>query len=273
MSELSGQSALISAIRRNKWRQGAVFSALTVPSQLLPQLDKDKSHWVLLSHDCDIIHHDLENEPHAEVIALSVNRRRDGNLLYGKNPRRLQIQSDVAGHCFEFHVNSRRFISRRCLADFQPEDAVALSSEQVHALASWIARRYVRTAFPDAFNDRLQPINSELIRVLKGEGEWISGIYVAMELVELPADRPYDVLMTITMLDEDFSVPERRSRVQQTCDIIEALLNGRKHAICIKNVQMLPESKLNLADWRKLRRLEFDYLSAGGDSSPPTPRV
>ncbi len=273
MSELGDHSALISAIRRNKWRQGAVVSALAVPSQLFPLLDRDKSHWVVLSHDCDILHHDLENEPHAEVIALAVNRLRDGNLLYGKNPRRLQIQSHAAGHCLEFHANSRRFIPRRCLADCHPDDAVALSPEQVQELASWIARRYVRTAFPDAFNARLQPINSELIRVLKRDGEWISGIYVAMEMAELSADQPYDVLMTITMLDQDFSQPDRRSRVQQTCDIIEVLVNAQKRAISIKNIQMLPESQLNLTDWKKLRRLEFDYLSAGGESSPATPRV
>lgn len=273
MSELGGHSALISAIRRNNWRQGAVVSASAVPLQLSPLLDKDKSHWAVLSHDCDILHHDLENETHAEVIALAVNQLRDGNLLYGKNPRRLQIQSHGADHCLEFHANSRRFIPRRCLADCHPDDALALSREQVQELASWIARRYVRTAFPDTFNNRIRPITSDLTKLLKSSGKWISGIYAAMEMEELPEDKPYDLIMTITMRDEDFIVLDRKEAIQHVCNVIEALVNKNLRDIEIKRVLMLPESRLSLADWRKLHRLEFDYLSAGGDSSPATPRV
>jgi len=55
---------------------------------------------ILLSHDCDIVHHDLTREPSAEFITMRRAGAPDGNLTHGKNPRRLHM--DRQGRAVEF---------------------------------------------------------------------------------------------------------------------------------------------------------------------------
>ncbi len=109
---------------RHNWRQGVV-----VP-QMLPELDvgalgfvpplRDRDRLVLISHDCDICHGSLEEEPEVEVVAArSVAPENDGSYFHAKNPRRLRFRATDRGEdlTFEATMTDRRRIPRRLLWD------------------------------------------------------------------------------------------------------------------------------------------------------------
>jgi hypothetical protein len=274
MAQPQKNDPIIEGIRRKGWRQGSIISADKNEVNSLEQMGlvlKDFTHWLLLSHDCDIVHHDFENEPYVEVIAAKMVNFSDGNLLHGKNPRRLQLRME--DKWIELNVGTRRFIERQRLTALIPDNNITIPPDAVQSLAGWVARRYVRTAFPDSFNNRLRPVASDLPKLLKNHGAWISAVYAAVELIELPEEKIYDLILIATMNENDFCVGGRKKEVQIACAQIEALINGKCKGIKIREVKLLAESELSLAEWRKLGRLEFDYLSPDKDTSQHPPRV
>ena len=268
---------LIDGIRRQGWRQGSV-----VPADLVRQMsdvppgtppDGNGIYWLVLSHDCDIVHHDLGAEPNIEIISFTTVESPDGNLLHGKNPRRLHLSDPSGTRHFEFEAKSRRFCSRKHLAKLPPDLQMRFSNGQIRDLVKWIALRYVRTAFPDAFNIRLRPAAAKLGKLLKSDGKFIASIFVAMDLRELASGETYNLILYILMRDEDFGNPSRKTSAHETSNQIEALINGKCHGIMVKESSVRSEGEITVADLRMLHRLEFDYLSHVENNVPPSPRA
>jgi hypothetical protein len=218
---------------------------------------------VLVSHDCDICHGSLEEEPCVEVIVARhlPSTEENGNYLYGKNPRRLQFQTviDRERRLYEMRATERVSFPRRLLAE---RGAPGRSVIEVRLLQSWLARRYSRTALPSAFNERCLPAQKHLTEALKTTHEAITGVYLQMSArEELEEDQNYRVFVYLTAtaatLDQEdqYSIAIRaRAAVQNAfarCTGIELL-----------GVELLSEAELTLEDLGRLVRWDYsDYLS------------
>lgn len=272
MTTSSENERLVYEIRRRGWRQG---SALTNGADRSVGgdgmgLDKSYTHWILLSHDCDIVHRDFENEPNVEVIGGKLVPTPDGNLFHGKNPRRLQIE--INKQWVEFHASTRRFIGRNHLANLDPDNNVDLGTSDARSLASWAARRYVRTALPDSFNRRLQSHEKDIKKLLSREGRDICTVYILLiDDAELPEEKEYKIILVAAMLDRDFDMPARRTAVEKTMETIVSLISKCDN-ITVDKLYTYAERDISLTDIRSLRRLEFDYLSYSDGNAPPSPR-
>jgi len=273
MAQSAKNDQITEEIRQKGWRQGSIITAEQNEVNSLEQMGlvpKDYTHWLLLSHDCDIVHHDFENEPHVEIMAARFVDSSDGNLLHGKNPRRLQLK--MGEQWIEFHVGTRKFIERRHLANLAPDRSIALPRDAVQSLAGWVARRYVRVGLPDSFNNRLQVQLKNINKLMAKEGSSICTVYVLLsDDIELPEEKDYRIDIVAAMRDEDHDQTEKRTEVEKALGTFCQVLS-KCRGIKVENSQVRPERNISLTDIRYLRRMEFDYMSRSDSDAPPCPR-
>jgi len=175
-------------IKRN-WRQGAIL-----PENLAQEIAKemnlamsveDGDKVVVTSHDCDINSRNFTDEPYAELV-IARESAFDGNKKMGKSSRFLQLEINVKGEdrCYEFRASDRFSIERSRLVSFSP--SAYLSPKNTNFLSEWLARRYSRAAFPNAFDKRISPLKSKIKKCLKNVSGDIFGIYFLLDDEELP---------------------------------------------------------------------------------------
>jgi len=214
------------SIKELGWRQGSILPR-TLVDKFLDEypgvLDPDKEILLIVSHDCDVTNASFDSEPRIELLKATMldASRRDGALWYGKNPRKIQFEIQVAGEISfaEANAHNRFFALREILLNCAPDPERSCPSQTIRQISNWLSRRYVRAAFPDAFNSRIGSSLKAIRRPLKSAGEYITAVFVAMESwEELAEDEPYRITITMTMKDDDFDDPKKRQAAQGALD-------------------------------------------------------
>ena len=258
----------IQRIKKDGWRQGSVLSPTHVENLLtkkfLPWNIKDDDLLIVLSHNCDVTKDDLDLEPYVELLLLrsSSLEDKDGNVHWGKNPRRYQFK-DVQSNkpvLFNISVHDRVLVPRDHLIGFLPDQSRALNPENISRLTRWITNRYNRASFPDAFNDRVNKVLSRLRKVLKAKCDLITGIYILGVDDELPPEEDYSIILFNTMLDDVYKDPAKRESAQEITNQLEAIF-GECEGISLTEIELRSESEISLHDLHKLKRWDFDDLS------------
>ena len=129
-----------------------------------------------------------------EVLRARVpddDARGGGLLSSGRNPRALRLSRVlVQGHDIplDLVVHDRWAIPRELLVEERPADF--LPDAERRLVAEWLAKRYIRAAFPTAFDYRWRAKSKAWQRLLKRYSRWIQGVYLRLHtLRELPNDR------------------------------------------------------------------------------------
>jgi len=254
------------AIREKGWRQGSALLPDSLPGDCvfepgLPAASHD-ALFLVLTQDCDLVQADFEKEPFAEVIRAVPVESADGNLLYGKNPRRLHFQIGEITYAASCHERSR--ISRKHLAHCLPSAAHALHPHTIDLLREWVAKRYTRPAFPDAFNERVrQGKNGRAIRkLLEGAGHCFQDLYLSCDPsdCELGTGEPYRIMVWPTMGSEDHEDDDLRKAATKACVDLEALLQ-KCAGISVEACSLRHEGQITLDDLRYFATWDFDDLS------------
>jgi len=257
-------------VKQNGWRQGKILGKGLVDelaeSALLPATSGDGC-WAILSHDCDVTNASFEKEPTVEVIFGECLEFKDGNKLWGKNSRLLQI---VEGErIYEFNAHNRKTFSRRFLTAQEP-DATTLSEESRQQLIGWLARRYTRRAFADEFNNRSRTAVSALRKKLKQDGTLISGIFLLVSDDELPKGTDYEIIVWVAMNVDDYEIEKKRNIATKLLGVIEAQLNACE-GIVVEAGEIRSESNVSIADIRVLKRWDFDDLTLRDEDADALP--
>ena len=264
-------------IKERGWRQGSILPASLV-SRLrghgLPAEHNPGSElFIVVSHDCDVTNTDLNAEPYVEVARARIIRKEeiDGNFLWGKNPRIYQFsgQRGQEIHC-ELSIHDIVSLPREHLQDFDPDGHRQLAPEIRRSICRWIAGRYSRQSFPDAFNERVRPVVTQLRREFKKQGHLLSGIYLVVSDDELDAGEVYKVIVWATMPDEEYEIRDQRALAQQLVDKIEAAFTSCD-GVEVGAVELRSEADVSLSDLRKLKRWEFDDLTLRGEPDSALP--
>lgn len=269
-------STIIGQIRKHGWRQGSAICPDSVKHLLKADAQADSGSeikaWIVLSHDCDIVHHSLAIQPSVELIAMRQVDRPDGTLTHGKNPRRLHLQHSASKANVEFWIGGVTFLTRRSLAELAPDANNDLSAEETETLTNWYALRYIRSAFPDSFNERLGKKSADLKEILKKHGRNLAAVFILLEPeAELAENAHYKVGVTLSMRDEDYNDVGLRKVANEAITKLEAAIS-KCNGIDVKGVDLRAERDISLAELRRLKRMEFDYLSNHAASAPPSPR-
>lgn len=253
-------------IKDQGWRQGSVLPAALAnelnDQKLLPWTVSPNEFLIVLSHDCDVTNASLTVEPTVELLRLRAVSARDGNLDWGKNPRRYQFVDSRTSPpmVYEASVHDRVLVPRHCLIGHKPDRARVVDPEILKRLCRWIAGRYTRAAFPNAFNDRVQPAVDELRSLFKSKGHLLTGVYLLVIDAELPEGDDYHVVLIATMLDEQHNDLPARVSGQELLNRIEAIMAGCS-GVELEASELRSEADVSLDDLRRLKRWDFDDLS------------
>lgn len=266
-------------IKRNGWRQGSILGeglvAQLASVEELPSYSED-GHWVVLSHDCDVTNRSLVAEPRVEVIfgrKISSDDK-DGNRQWGKNSRLLQISNppdvDSLEH-LQFDVRQRFSFSRSEICNHKPS-AQTLDAEIVSRLVAWITKRYVRAGFPDEFNERTRGAIKKIRKLSKKDGEYLTGLYLFVNDVELISDEDYELILIGSMRPQCFDDPVQRKLGTELLGGIESVLDDCE-GISVSSAELRSESKISLTEIRYMKRWDFDDLTLRGEPQDAIPEI
>ncbi len=258
-------------IRASRWRQGSIVRRSDAGQVLAKSIDQVPHQetappcLVVISQDCDLLR-DPDIEPYAELILCREAAHPEPLYQNGRNPRRLHIETigpreTVAW--LDITIHDRFRIEKKALAGVSVDDTHWMKAGEVRLLGRWLAKRYTRPAFPDAFNQRLEHVDKKLEALFKSrDGRVVTGIYVAVSEEEYLDERAYEIGVRITANIEVWEKKESLKLLQnfenrfawivESCPGIQMLED---------DIVAVPEDDLTVADLRRFKRLDKDYRS------------
>ncbi len=250
------------AIKEGGWRQGSILPNELVEvlrtEALVNEFDSNAVALVV-TQDCDLVSLSYVSEPFFEIVILNPVESIDGNLTFGKNPRKLQFCLQPDNTAFEVSIHSRHSIDRKWLESYKPHPEHSTPMAVLRVLRDWIARRYTRSAFPDNFNERCSKVKPKIEACLKKRGSNLSGIFVRLNSWdELGDEDDYQVIVVAThpvALQED-----------ELIDLYEFLDDVVENFDSCEGIQVIAhdlvsEAVFSLDDLRNSLKWECDHLS------------
>ena len=267
------------AIDRHGWRQGAVLGSdlLRVARERAPAgLAVSDEDWLIVtSHDCDVVNDRLEKEPIIEVLRAEVVARKapDKQQTWGRNPRVMQLAvDDESGNAIVLgvKVHERWTLPREVLSTEAP--ARILGEKPRRLLAEWLAKRYIRAAFPTAFDGRWRPRLRDWTRLLEKHSQWLQGVYLRLStLSELDAQTPYKCHLIVAVpaaARKESGWAAKRDELDRE---IDAFWKQFAPAIECVGVEVLGTDEVTLADIEPYQRFDADWVSFADDSASTPP--
>ena len=265
------------AIVNRGWRQGAVLGPelASLASEHAPEsVDMSGTDlFILTSHDCDIVNSSIEKEPFVEVLranALSASKK-DKRQFGGRSPRTLQFTLDGSkGPLLLSCISHDRWvIPRSLLMNESPERCLPYKERRL--LAEWLAKRYIRAAFPTAFDQRWRSKLKDWRELLKRYSEWLQGVYLRLNtLGELPAGSPYKCHFILAIPHSMRGLAgwaEKRSEMEEA---IEKFWDQFKPTIQFVGVDVLGTDEITLADIEPYQRFDADWVSFEDETAAPS---
>ena len=267
-------------IARRGWRQGAFLGdalAKLAGECAPPAVEVDGSDWlVLTSHDCDIVNASIEKEPVVEVLRMraAATGKVDRRQSWGRNPRTLQLavgarEPPVVLSC---GVHDRWTIPRALLMQESP--AQYLPDKERRLVAEWLAKRYIRAAFPTAFDQRWRSKQKDWQKLLRMHSEWLQGVYLRLgTLDELPVDAPYKCHLILAVPHLKRGAADWTSTRAEIEDEFRAFWNQFEPGIACVGVEVLGTDEITLADIEPYQRFDADWVSFEDETSATPPVV
>lgn len=262
-------------IRDLGWRQGSIMDReLAAQARLhAPKHVSDREHalFVVISHDCDVLSPNILKEPIIEVIGAIAQDDNGSNqklFLSGRNPRRLHINSvTVRGLSIPLNlfVHDRWPIPRVLLMEGPP--AGALSPPECQLLAEWIAKRYIRPSFPNAFDTIWHSRAKSWRKLMTRFSSSIKGIYLRLNTFEeLPDDTPYRCDLILVMASDrarSLRLDKLKRDIEQA---FQQYWNQFQPYIECEDVVLYSADQVTLRDIAPYQRIDADWVSFEDDT-------
>jgi hypothetical protein len=272
---VSDSTTDVDQLRKHGWRQGSVLppalleAARDAAARHHPNpIEVDPADWLLVtSHTCDVRNRGkLENEPTVELLVARVHPGKpDSREVHGKNSRRLHFEGEQAGALVRLSasIHDRIRIARQLLGQ-QPPDANRVIGHPtrghpdptIEMLATWVAKRYQRQAFPDEFDTAVQAAHAKepIDRFLIAKASILLGVFIAV------ADRSDQT----PRFHVDFRLVVKMGTVEADWQVQKARLEEEFEALWTSVTQVEVEviamtaSEMTLHEIHALRLKKFD---------------
>ena len=269
--------------RETPWRQGHVITDETAKALgLIYEHAKENSLAVVVSHDCDITNL-IELEPDIEVIVGVKVQKADGNLTYGKNPRRLHIEFECGQpSCIvELSAVNKRLLAKALLAGHSPADTMRLDPKGISILQRWLAARYRRGAFPDGFVNHLKSrgVDIKMDRVLRPLGVHIRGILFEIDekpdVVRLEPEDTYNLRIVIVYASEPTFDQSELAAVKARDELWSVFKEhfcdsaGKWTSVELCDCIEISDEALSYAQSQRLKEWRFEHLSLRAEPEHP----
>jgi hypothetical protein len=257
-------------IKQNGWKQGAILPIMKeIKADVTIQNSKEllcEGLYVVLSQDCDILQRSLKKEPLIELIRANEIAQCDGNSTFGKNPRKLHLQSAEGNYHFELFPYERYFIPRHYLENLNADESV-IDRSNLRILVNWINKRYRRDAFPDQFNLRIQSSIKKIKKIFSQEiMKKTYGLFVRLSSKEeLKVNETYKVELVMLVPKDIYNKEQFLSEIDKNFDEILMILNDVEGIQILEGAQIQSTDEMTLHRYQQMKQLDFDYISFIGD--------
>jgi hypothetical protein len=272
--------------RQITWSQGQILSPEAALAFKLIETEDAATHFpVVITHDCDLAAA-LEREPHAEIL-IGHPTSKLGAAANAKVARRLELllQSHSGPQVVELLASQKRTLPKAVLFEYVPRQDLWLAPQDRLILQRWLAARYRRAAFPEAFETRLRTkvgrrtLVEYIESILDVGGEWIRCLLFDLDDGDLSErEGPEDVYrLGITVLytsapDE----PKAYAAASAAAEALEQIFarafdrpGGVREYIDLRYCDPVSDAVLTVQQREQLAEWRLEYLSLAED--PPHP--
>lgn len=266
--------------RDTDWRQGDLLTCEAAAALGLVDATDQGHRAVVITHDCDLPH---ESEHCVEVIVAEVILKEDPQFSYAKNPRRLHLAYegvDAAPLNLELRHGDRRSVPKSDFAARAAKDySLALPVDAKRALKQWLAARYGRPAFPNAFEGRLRKrsgkrtVEQMIAKILEPDAKYLVGLFFDLgELrhTEAHEGEPYALSVSV-VYDANEGGPYARIAADRVATQLRDLFvntYGKPDVateIALDACEAVADTRMTLADLRRVDLWRLEYISLRDD--------
>lgn len=276
--------------RQLLWLQGDVLTDEAAKSFRLQHPESaDATFVVVISHDCDLTAA-ADKEPISEII-VGRSIEKMGGDSYGKTARRLHIkyQTDWGIIVLELVATSKHSICKSDLFAKPPRKDMWLDVQGLRILQRWLAARYSRAAFPEAFEDRLRaavvPRKRDFLKkiehILEDGGDHIRALLFDLdEGKNIERKTPDDLyqLGIVVLYDGVRDEPTAAAAATKAAEALEELFETAFHLrtgawqnIHLQYCDPISDSAITVAQSEALKQWRLEHMSLKDD--PPAPMI
>ena len=262
------------------WRQGDLLAGNIAAGPGLDGVGEEGSRYVLITHDCDLLH---PSERFVELIRgrpLTEEEAGRTDCREARHPRKLHLQfsREDQSLSLELCFNDRVAVEReRFLSLAWTDPGFDLSVGEKRALKQWLAARYGRPAFPNAFEERLRKehrrktVDRHIGALLAPISSFITGVFFDLgeeRFAELPGGTPYD-LSIFLVYDGEVEGPLARSSAEEAGRSLEDLFStvygppSEAVEIRIDRIRAVADTDFSLSQIVRMDQWRLEYLSLG----------
>lgn len=295
--------SVVEAIKASGWRQGSIIpSDLAVhvlsfhASGAVAQKEALEAGALLAvaSHTCDVQNMGVgkEGRPAEPLVEAILGVPIKGTPGEQKTVRFIDLPVRVGNtqQTYRFQDQTRFRFPRELLAGKDPMADPIMADDDARRLGRFLAKRFDRPAFPDAFEEALRPAQETLRRPLKAQPDLMTGVFFELSPDgEVTDGGKYQLTITGTMRSRRFSskaeVDSKRFKYYEDDGhrgAAEELLRTLAETITARCTQIdladpvtgelryevVSEGVLSLGDYRRMVRYDWDYLSPDADDLP-----
>jgi hypothetical protein len=269
--------------RDTDWRQGDLLTCEAAAALGLVDAADQGRRVIVITHDCDLPH-DSELSVEVIVAKLVVNDPKpDPQLSYAKNPRRLHLVyegTDAASLILELRHGGRRSVPKGDFAARAVKDnSLALPVDAKRALKQWLAARYGRPAFPNAFEERLRKrsgkrtVEQLIAKILEPDAKYLVGLFFDLgeqRGAEMGEQEPYALSVSVVYDVTEGGTEARLSAervARQLRELFEKTYGKPDVAteIALDACVAVADTHLTLADLRRVDQWRLEYISLRDD--------
>ena len=235
---------------------------------------------VVVSHDCDLAN---EKEETVEIIVASMADKLDAMLARARNVRRLHLTftKDGMPHLvLELSHAERRLIGKALFAGVEgPDPVLTLGEDEKRGLKQWLAARYGRPAFPNAFEQHLRKkvgkrgVEQCIARILERCSRHLVGVFFdlgAARGLDLPDGIPYELRVLVVYDAIEGAMDTRKIAEGVAAEIGELLVDtfGKPEdatEIAIDSCTAVADTEITLADLRRIDQWRVEHISLRED--------
>lgn len=266
--------------RNTEWRQGDLLTDEQAHAMGLVECLGSVHCVVLISHDCDLA---SDRELFVEVIVGSLVQAINPMLANARNPRSLHVRfvSEGEGNMYvELRHVDRKQVSKVLFAKSGLRDGnFLLPADEKRALKQWLAARYGRPAFPNAFENRLRktvgkkPVENRIAKILAPESSHLVALFFDLgedTAIELEDANPYFLSISV-VYDATQGGPNARASSEKVSSELRTLFEqaygtaDTATEIALDACNAVANTFITLADLRKVNQWRLEYISLGED--------
>lgn len=268
--------------RDTDWRQGDLLTPDAAAKLTALNSAVGETHRiVVITHDCDLLN---DGETSVEVIVTDVVAAVNPQFSYAKNPRKLHLGYEIVGGqsiVVELRHAERRIVSKAEFAKHAIKDGNALLPvDAKRALKQWLASRYGRPAFPNAFEGRLRKlvgkkntVERQIGKILEPEAKHLVGLFFDLgeqRSVEVPSGEPYALSISVVYDGTEGGTQARQSAEKVASQLRELFEQafGKPDAateIALDACEAIADTSITLADLRRVDQWRLEYISLSDD--------